>query len=162
MADIVCSLANLHNPEDAQAILQLLNDYATDIMGGSAPLSDFVQSHLIEELQRRPTAFCFLARIDGEAVGVATTFEGFSTFACKPLLNIHDFAVSPNHRRLGVGRALMTFIETFACEKGFCKLTLEVLEGNEGAKELYRRCGFAGYELLAESGKALFWQKKLL
>ena len=34
-------------------------------------------------------------------VGLATTFEGFSTFAAKPLINIHDIAVLPDYRGRG-------------------------------------------------------------
>jgi len=44
---------------------------------------------------------------------------------------------------------------------GCCKLTLEVLEGNTVARAAYQACGYSGYELNPEIGKALFWQKKL-
>ncbi|CFP45632.1 acetyltransferase [Bordetella pertussis] len=40
-------------------------------------------------------------------------------------------------------------------------MTLEVLEGNTRAQALYRRLGYAGYELAADTGRAMFWQKKL-
>lgn len=161
MAEVTCSHANLTNSTEAADVIRLLNTYATDIMGGSTPLSDFAQHNLIAELAKRPTAHCFLAYIGGEAVGVSISFEGFSTFECKPLLNIHDFAVSPDHRRKGVGKALMNHIIGFAQSIGCCKLTLEVLEGNSGAQQLYRLCGFEGYELGGDTGKGLVWQKKL-
>lgn len=81
----------------------------------------------------------------------------------QPLLNIHDLAVDPAHRRKGVGSALLFYIEHFARDNlGACKLTLEVLEGNHPAKALYTQQGFAGYELDSSTGKALFWQKSLL
>lgn len=124
-------------------------------------MSEFSQKHLIEELQKRSIARVFLAFVEEEAAGLAICFEGFSTFACRPLLNIHDFAVSPRHRRKGVGKTLMHFVESYAKENGFCKLTLEVLEGNQPAKDLYTACGFEGYELAEDTGKALLWQKKL-
>jgi ribosomal protein S18 acetylase RimI-like enzyme len=52
-------------------------------------------------------------------------------------------------------------VEKLAQEKGCCKLTLEVLEGNEIAKNAYTKFGYSGYELEPEMGKAIFWQKKL-
>jgi len=50
-------------------------------------------------------------------------------------------------------------VEKIAKERGCCKLTLEVLEGNCSAKKSYEKFGFSGYELDSEVGKALFWQK---
>jgi hypothetical protein len=40
-------------------------------------------------------------------------------------------------------------------------VTLEVLEGNQIAKNAYIKFGFAGYELDPKMGKALFWEKPL-
>jgi ribosomal protein S18 acetylase RimI-like enzyme len=158
---ISCSRANLTDPAEATAMIDLLNTYATDVMGGSSDLDPYVRENLAKELLKRPTAHCFLARVDGEPAGVSICFEGFSTFSCKPLLNIHDFAVSPMYRRRGVATALLQCIEQYAKLIGCIKLTLEVLEGNHGAQKLYTTCGFEGYELAADTGKALFWQKKL-
>ena len=41
------------------------------------------------------------------------------------------------------------------------KLTLEVLQGNESARRLYERVGFAGYQLDPAVGQAQFLQKWL-
>jgi ribosomal protein S18 acetylase RimI-like enzyme len=41
-------------------------------------------------------------------------------------------------------------------------LTLEVLQGNQAAQNLYRKFGFADYQLAPENGNALFWQKSLI
>ena len=40
-------------------------------------------------------------------------------------------------------------------------MTLEVLEGYEGAKACYEGAGFRGYELDPRHGRALLWEKKL-
>jgi GNAT superfamily N-acetyltransferase len=157
---ISCRRADLNNEEDAANIVDLLNYYAMDIMGGAEPLSEYTKTHLIDELKRRP-AHNFIAYMDGKPAGLANCFEGFSTFACKSLLNIHDFVVKAEYRRKGVGSTLMFCIEQFAREHNFCKLTLEVLEFNHGAKCLYAAHGFGAYQLDPEAGTALFWQKKL-
>jgi GNAT superfamily N-acetyltransferase len=153
--------ADYRNPQHAQALIDLLDVYARDIMGGGEPLRAEVKATLIPALAERPTAFSVLAFAGDEPVGFANCFEGFSTFACKPLLNIHDFAVAPQWRGHGIARRMMDCLEELAKERGCCKITLEVLEHNLAAKALYRQCGFSDYRLAAASGNALFWQKYL-
>ena len=152
--------ADLNNSLHAQALITALDAYARDPMGGDEPLSAYARANLIDSLARLPTAFSVLAFVDGDVAGLANCIEGFSTFACKPLLNIHDFAVSPAYRGQGIALQLMAFIEQQALQRGCCKITLEVLQGNQPAQALYRQAGFAGYEL-GDGGHALFWQKKL-
>ena len=154
-------IADLSNSHHANATLFLLNEYARDIMGGGEDLSDFVKNHLISTLQARPGVHIVLAYVDAKPAGVAICFEGFSTFACKPLLNIHDFAITPEFRRRGLAKNIMEKIEEIARQLSCCKITLEVLEGNKTAQALYSQCGFAHYELDSQMGRALFWQKKL-
>ncbi|AUL46388.1 GNAT family N-acetyltransferase [Bordetella trematum] len=153
--------ADLHNPDDGQAILTLLDEYARDPMGGGAPVDPAVRARLIDELAKRPTARVLIARDEAGPAGLAITFEGFSTFAGKPLLNLHDFMVSARCRGQGVGLRLLAALDELARSLGCCKLTLEVLEGNEAARRLYRKAGYEGYALQAEHGQAHFWQKKL-
>jgi ribosomal protein S18 acetylase RimI-like enzyme len=110
-------------------------------LGGGKQLSDYVRQNLAAELKKRP-AHVFLA-FDGETpAGLATCIEGFSTFACKPLLNLHDLAVMPLISRPGRGPAAAGNSRGKARKLGCCKLTLEVLEGNAVARSLYRSCGF--------------------
>ncbi len=153
--------ADLSNPQHASAIIYLLNEYARDIMGGGEDLSDYTKANLIRELQQRPGVHIVLAFIDGKPAGLANCFEGFSTFACKPLLNIHDITVAPEFRGRGLSKKIMYKVEEVARQLGCCKVTLEVLEGNKVAQSLYATCGYAGYSLDPQMGNALFWQKKL-
>jgi ribosomal protein S18 acetylase RimI-like enzyme len=152
--------ADLNKPLHAQALITALDAYARDPMGGAAPLSDYARENLVACLLRLPAAFSVLAFVDGKIAGLANCIDGFSTFACKPLINIHDFAVLPAYRGHGIAIRMMAFIEQVALQRGCCKITLEVLQGNAAAQALYRKAGFAGYEL-GDGGQALFWQKKL-
>ncbi|MEN4919984.1 GNAT family N-acetyltransferase [Achromobacter spanius] len=152
---------DFNNPEHGRQVLAMLNEYASGPMGGNSPLPEYAQANLIAELARRPTAHALLARIDGEAAGVAIYLEGFSTFACRPLLNLHDLGVAPKFQGQGVGRHLLEALEARARQMGCCKITLEVLEGNAVAQGLYRKLGFEGYALDDTTGRAMFWQKKL-
>lgn len=152
--------ADLSAPAHAEALVQLLNEYASGQMGGGEPLSDYVKQNLAAELHKRPTARAVLAFDGNTPAGLIICIEGFSTFLCKPLLNIHDVIVSEAYRGKGLFRLMLAKVESIAHQRGCCKLTLEVLEGNEPALMAYKANGFAGYELDPKMGRAVFWQKK--
>jgi len=155
------TIADLNSPEQASTIVSLLDAYATDLMGGGKTLSDFTKANLISELRKRSDSCVILAWENDQPAGLAICFEGFSTFACKPTLNIHDLFVAPDFRGRGLSLALLEKIESIAAKRNCCKLTLEVLEGNRAAQHVYKKFGFAGYELNPETGRAMFLEKKL-
>ncbi|WP_221931548.1 GNAT family N-acetyltransferase [Limnobaculum zhutongyuii] len=157
--DIV--IADYQNPAQGNDLLMLLDGYAQDPMGGGEALAPSVKASLLGELARLPHAFTVLAYVDNKPAGLINCFLGFSTFAAKPLVNIHDVVVSPSFRGLGLSQKMMAKVEQVAREKGCCKMTLEVLEGNDVAKGSYSKFGFSGYELDPQMGKAVFWQKTL-
>src|SRR5262245_62441472 len=103
--------ADLSRPEHQEAVLGLVNGYSMDPMGSGKPLSPEVQSKLILGLREHPTTIILLGYDDGEAVGIAVCFRGFSTFTARPLINIHDLAVLPGHRGRGIGRRLLEEVE---------------------------------------------------
>ncbi len=154
-------LADYSNEQHSNDIVSLLNDYALDSMGGGEALSSYVKENLVNELAKQHGAITVLAYIDNKPAGLINCFQGFSTFKCKPLLNIHDVVVLNQYRGQGICQKMLNKIEELATEKGYCKLTLEVLEGNEAAKKAYINYGFEAYELDPANGKALFWQKTL-
>lgn len=159
--DINVIIADYGNEQHAKDVADLLDIYAQDPMGGNAPLNPEVKRNLAATLAKVPHAFSVLCYVDGKPAGLANCFEGFSTFKCKPLINIHDLAVHKDYRRLGLGQKLLQKVEDVAVEKGCCKVTLEVLDGNDVAKNAYIKFGFSGYELDPASGSALFWEKVL-
>lgn len=153
--------ADYANPGHGAAIVLLLDAYARDPMGGGRPLGLPVLEGLVPALAGRADAISVLAFVDGEPAGLVNAFEGFSTFRCAPLLNVHDVAVLEDYRGLGLARRMLALVETIALERGCCKMTLEVLEGNHPAQALYRSLGFSGYALDPATGQALFWEKPL-
>ena len=156
--------ANYADPDHAQALLSLLDAYARDPMGGGSPLSAYALAHLVPALAANPQAFSVLAfgGLDGKLpVGLVNCFEGFSTFACRPLINVHDVAVLPGYRGQRVAEKMLALVEQIAVERGACKLTLEVLHGNAPAHKLYHRVGFSNYQLDPAMGQAEFLQKLL-
>ncbi|MEZ5606205.1 MAG: GNAT family N-acetyltransferase [Burkholderiaceae bacterium] len=153
--------ADYTDATDRDALVDLLNAYAIDPMGGGEPLADAVRASLCDRLAQVPLAISFIAWLDDEPVGLVNCFEGFSTFKARPLLNVHDLVVQPAHRARGVGQALLAAAEQHAQERGCCKLTLEVLSGNARALRSYDRFGFAPYVLDPSEGQALLMQKWL-
>jgi GNAT superfamily N-acetyltransferase len=151
--------ADLSRPEHAAALVTLLDAYAHDPAGGGEGLADEVKLKLPGALAARVGTHALIAFEDGEPAGIAIAFEGFSTFACAPLLNLHDFAVRPEFRGRGIAKALLEELARLGRELGCCKLTLEVLDKNIPARHLYRRCGFADYALDGAFGNAQFMQR---
>jgi GNAT superfamily N-acetyltransferase len=134
--------ADFASERDANGILAVLDSYASAPVGGGQPLAPDVRERLIPMLREHPTSLVLLAFVDDEPVGIAVCFFGLSSFRARPLLNIHDLAVLPQYHGQGVGRALLKAVEDRARRKGCCKLTLEVLDDNTRARDLYRRFGF--------------------
>ena len=153
--------ADFANPKHAQAVLSLLNHYAQDPMGGGEPLSSFVQSNLVAELHKRPNLLAVLAFVGDEPAGLAICVEGFSSFACKPLLNVHDLVVHQAFRGRKLSHAILAKVQELALQRGCCKITLEVLQGNTLAQQAYRTFGFGPYQLSPPMGHAEFWHKPL-
>jgi len=158
---LTITLADLSQPADQEATLALLNAYSMDPMGDGQPLSETAQRDLIPGLRAHPTTVILLAWHDGVPAGIAICFLGFSTFAARPLLNIHDYCVLPAHRGTGVGRRLMAAVEEHARALGCCRITLEVQENNHRARRVYAAAGFSQAVHVPEAGGALFLTKHL-
>ncbi len=128
--------ADLGDPGHAAALVELLDEYARSPTGGGTPLSAFARENLPAQLRTRPNIHVLLA-FDGER------------------------AITREWRGRGVGRLLLQHAEQLARRLGCCKLTLEVLGGNDNAQALYRSCGYAPYQLDPAVGSALLWQRVL-
>ena len=142
-------------------ILAMTAAYAEDPMGNGGPLPPDVLERLITGLREHPTTLIFLAYVDEDVVGIATCFVGFSTFTARPLINIHDLAVLPEFRGQGIGRSLLDAVEQGARERGCARVTLEVLENNLRAKQLYEAAGFGPTVSNETQQRSLFYTKSL-
>jgi ribosomal protein S18 acetylase RimI-like enzyme len=154
-------LADYDNIQQADDLVFLLDAYAKDPMGGGEPLTEYVKENLVAMMAKRSDIFTILCYVNDQPAGLINCIEGFSTFNCKPVMNIHDVTVLEEFRGLKLSTKMLTEVEALASFRGCCKLTLEVLEGNEVAKKSYQKFGFSSYELDPKMGKALFWEKKI-
>ncbi len=151
----------LSEPNHARAFRELLNDFARDPMSRGQPLPAGVLEDVVPRLRKRSDVVGFLAFGREEPAGFVLGFEGFSTFAARPLLNVHDLFVEPDWRGRGIGRKLMRRVEAWAQGHNCCKITLEVRRDNEAARNLYRGLGYGSVEQGNDGESMQFWSKPL-
>jgi len=161
MKNIQTVIADLNDEQHADAYLKLMSHYACDPMGGGDDLSPYTKKNLVNTLLTRHDIFIVIVFVENNPAALLTAIEGFSTFACKPLLNVHDVVVHSDFRGQKLTTTLFEKIEEVAKQRDCCKLTLEVLSGNKIACDAYRKLGFSDYQLDPEFGGALFWTKTL-
>ncbi len=94
-----------------------------------------------------PAAEAVIAERDRAAVGFALFHGSFSTWECRPGLWLEDLYVPPEHRRGGVGGALLRHVAAIAVERGCARLEWAALDWNASALSFYERLGA---ELLPE------------
>ena len=159
MDDISVIEGDLGNASVQRDFLAMMDAYVLDPMEGGQPLAAAVRRELVPELRKHPAHFVFLAYHREAAIGFSTCILGFSSFAARPLINVHDIGVLAEYRGCGVGRALLSAIEAKARSLGCCKLTLEVRVDNVPARNLYRKFGFEQSTIGTVAQE--FWDKSL-
>jgi GNAT superfamily N-acetyltransferase len=94
-----------------------------------------------------PSAEAVIAEIDGLPAGFALFYCTFSTWECLPGIWLEDLFVPPQHRRAGVGAALLQHLARVAVDRGCGRLEWTALEWNAPALDFYTKLGA---EVLAE------------
>jgi GNAT superfamily N-acetyltransferase len=125
---------------DVQILFDLILELAayeklTDAVSGDP---EVLRRSLFEE---KAAEALLLEAADGEAVGYAIFFTTFSTFECRPGIWLEDVYVRPEHRRGGIGRAVMEHLANLALERGHVRLDWVALEWNEPALDFYEQLG---------------------
>src|SRR5690242_7642721 len=77
----------------------------------------------------------------GETVGYAIFCTNFSTFECRPGIWLEDVYVRPEHRRGGIGLAVMEHLAQIAEQREYARLEWCALEWNEPALDFYAGIG---------------------
>lgn len=137
-----CIRIDLNNPNHCDNLLKILNYYMEDKIGMGKPMSGALKPKIIEGLRDHPGYIGFFACIGDEFAALANCNINFSTWQAMPLINIHDFVVSPDFRGQGIGIFLLEEIEKYARQNGFCRINLEVSHENLNAQKLYKKAGF--------------------
>jgi ribosomal protein S18 acetylase RimI-like enzyme len=87
-------------------------------------------------------ATVLLAKLDGQIVGFALMYPGWSSLAQAPILLLSDLFVDPAARQQGAGRALLEACEARGREVGASRLQLETQRTNTVAQALYTELGW--------------------
>jgi GNAT superfamily N-acetyltransferase len=88
-----------------------------------------------------PVAEALIAELDATPVAFALFHGTFSTWECRPGLWLEDLYVPVEHRRAGIGGALLGRLAAIAVERGCTRVEWAALDWNEPALEFYRRLG---------------------
>ncbi len=155
-SDIDFSFCDYNNINHCNNLVELMNLYITDPMGGGEPLDFYKGQKLLVGLKAHPASFVLFISLNNEIAGLATCFINFSTFKAESYINIHDIIIKKEMRGQGLGKALLNKITDIAVERNYCKITLEVREDNTNAKALYQSLGFKDTEPLMH-----FWTKMI-
>lgn len=146
---------DLTNTKHGEALINLMDDYMADEMGIGEAMPEELAPKIIKGLAKHAAYIGFFVCVGDEYVALANCNLNYSTWEAKPAISIHDFIVSPQHRRQGIGMFLLKQIEAYAKEKGYCRINLEVRQDNHIARKLYKKAGFRECE-----PPNYFWEKK--
>jgi GNAT superfamily N-acetyltransferase len=118
-------------------LIQALAEYEklTHAVVGSA---EALNEHLFGS---KPYIEAILAEYAGQAVGFAVFFHNYSTFLTKPGIYLEDLFVLPEFRRLGIGKAILSYLAQLTISRDGGCLEWSVLDWNEPAIAFYRRIG---------------------
>ncbi|CAN5783780.1 GNAT family N-acetyltransferase [soil metagenome] len=127
-------------PADADTFVQLVDALAEyERMPGPTP--EAKQRLVRDGFGPQPRFQVFLAEQDGRAVGMAMTYETYSSHLALPTLYLEDLFVLPEARRLGVGGALFGFLAGEAVRRGCGRMEWQVLDWNQLAIDFYEKLG---------------------
>ncbi len=127
-------------PGDVPAILRLVHAlaaYEKEAEAVEATEDDFMRTLFGET----PTAWCHVAEVDGEVVGIAVWYLSFSTWTGGNGIWLEDLFVLPEHRGSGLGQALLAALARVCVERGYQRLEWWVLDWNEPSIGFYRSLG---------------------
>jgi ribosomal protein S18 acetylase RimI-like enzyme len=86
----------------------------------------------------------FVAREGREVVAMASLLYTISTAEGGKAALFEDLVTAPEHRKRGIGEALLKHVVAEARKEGVLRITLLTDMQNERAQAMYRRAGFVG------------------
>jgi GNAT superfamily N-acetyltransferase len=106
----------------------------------------------------RPAAEALVVEVEGALVAFALFFQNYSTFLTRAGLYLEDIFVLPEHRRRGMGRALLSRLAQLAHDRECGRLEWSVLDWNASAIAFYEKIGarvLPDWRLCRATGAAL-------
>ena len=138
-------LLRLDNDEAWNRKKRLHNEADRTPDGHPGSASDWV------ELERRKADHgleSYLALLGGEVVGAIGAIRG------DRILRFKNILIHPDHRRRGLGRAMLNSLAGLGRESGILEQTVFAVRGNAGER-LYRACGMRSVGTVVEWSRSL-------
>ena len=89
----------------------------------------------------KPVAYCHVAEVDGQVVGIAIWFLNYSTWLGKAGLYLEDLFVKPEFRGSGLGLSLMKTLAQVCVDRGYERFQWWVLDWNQPSINFYKSIG---------------------
>lgn len=127
-------------PADVDAIRQLIVElaiYEREPDAVVATVADIQETLFGKD----PVAYCHVAELDGQIVGIAIWFLNYSTWLGKAGLYLEDLFVKPEFRKRGIGLELMKTLARICIERGYERFQWWVLDWNEPSINFYKSIG---------------------
>lgn len=124
---------------DAELLFELILELATYEKLADQVVGD--AETLRRSLFEQRAAEALIVERGGEAVGYAIFFTTFSTFETRSGVWLEDVYVRPEHRRGGIGGAVMEHLAALTLERGHVRLEWCALTWNEPALRFYDKLG---------------------
>lgn len=105
----------------------------------TAPDDQAIESAFHGMLSADQALRCWVADINGNAVGLVHVILHPNTWSLMPDAYLEDLFTHPDYRRHGVGRALLQEVINTGHEEGWRKLYWNTAADNETAQSLYRK-----------------------
>jgi len=144
----VRTLTTPPTPNEIEALAEIFDQYrvhygeASDVSRSTSWLKQNLSTSRLR---------AFVAEDGARFVGFAITMEVPASLRLAHFWQIRDLFVLPQHRRVGVGRALLACVRAAAIASGALRLVSQTEEANDAALRLYADSGYtmiSGYTSL--------------
>ncbi len=127
-------------PGDVPLLLEMFRELADyeDLTSELHATEELLHAALFGE---RPAAEALIAQVGAQEAGYALFYPTFSTFLATQGVWLEDLYVRPQHRKGGVGKALLATVAARTHARGGKRLEWSALDWNELALGFYERLG---------------------
>jgi ribosomal protein S18 acetylase RimI-like enzyme len=123
-------------PEDADAIAAMAR--ALSLSDGGRPSRFSAEAFLRDGFGDHPAFYAVVAERDGALAGYAVYYWGYDTDSATRGVYLADLYVHEEHRRCGLGTALMAGVSRFVRDQDGRWIFWSVLKRNKVARRFYR------------------------
>lgn len=126
---------------EAEVLYELISELAL-FEGNSTALHSLTKENLQKfGFEGQPYFYTEFAEMNGEIIGYALYYYGFSANRGFPILYLEDLYVKQEYRGQGIGSSFLKKLARYAKQKECCRLEWHVYNWNDSAIEFYKKIG---------------------